>query len=312
MKPTVFIQTNPQQLVGAKIAEYSVKKMSQNRDKFDVKLLHLEDYPALYNREGQLYLREGRRVTWRNRDLQSFTPLRFLPPQLMSYQGRAAVIDPDVFALTDIYELLTRDMQGNAIICRQIHPNDGRPAYYASSVMLLDCEKLTHWEWEKNVEEMFAFHRDYRPWISLLTEPQNSIGLLEEEWNHFDTLNDKTKLLHNTGRNTQPWKTGLPIDFSPKIPVAIAPKKWGIFPRSWIHQIKSFIKGQRYHPNGTYIKHPDQNQEKFFFTLLKECLDREVFTEADIRSEIKKQHLRKDAFELAKSLEVDKNYEIRV
>ena len=40
-------------------------------------------------------------------DLQSFTPLRFMPPQLMGYEGRAIVIDPDVFAVGDVYELLT-------------------------------------------------------------------------------------------------------------------------------------------------------------------------------------------------------------
>ena len=49
---------------------------------------------------------------WRNDDLQSFTPLRFLPPQLMGYQGRAVVIDPDIFATGDIWELLSRDMAG--------------------------------------------------------------------------------------------------------------------------------------------------------------------------------------------------------
>ena len=30
-------------------------------------------------------------LTWRNDDLQSFTPLRFMPPQLMGYRGRAVV-----------------------------------------------------------------------------------------------------------------------------------------------------------------------------------------------------------------------------
>jgi len=31
---------------------------------------------------------------WFNDDLQSFTPTRFMPPELMAYQGRAVVIDP--------------------------------------------------------------------------------------------------------------------------------------------------------------------------------------------------------------------------
>jgi len=298
MQPTVFIQTNEQQLVGAKVAEYALKKMSCYCDKFKIELLHLRDYPALYQREGKPFLREDRSVIWRNRDLQSFTLLRFLPPQLMGYNGRAIVIDPDVFALADIYELLTRDMAGKAILCRKIVPDNGRSPYYASSVMLLDCSKLTHWQWEKQIEELFTFQRDYRPWISLLMEAEDSIGSLEEEWNHFDTLNETTKLLHNTARITQPWKTGLPIDFMPKHPVLPPAKKWGIVPQSWIARTKALIKGRAYHPCGTYIPHPDPNQEKFFFSLLQECLDQKIFTEDFIRSEIRRKHLRKDTLSI--------------
>ncbi|NJR44898.1 MAG: hypothetical protein HC775_03300 [Hyellaceae cyanobacterium CSU_1_1] len=106
-------------------------------------------------------------------------------------------------------------MQGKAIFCRKICPEDNsREPYYGTSVMLLDCSKLTHWQWEKQIAEMFDFKRDYQPWTRLWMEAENSIGLLEEEWNHLDTLNEQTKLLHNTRRETQPWKTGLPIDFN--------------------------------------------------------------------------------------------------
>ncbi len=56
-----------------------------------------------------MYLRDGGKREWVRDDLQSFTPTRFLPPQLMGYQGRAVVIDPDVFARGDIWELLSRD-----------------------------------------------------------------------------------------------------------------------------------------------------------------------------------------------------------
>ena len=39
-----------------------------------------------------------------------------MPPELMGYQGRAVVIDPDIFAIGDIWELLTRDMQGKQTV----------------------------------------------------------------------------------------------------------------------------------------------------------------------------------------------------
>ena len=50
-------------------------------------------------------------------------------------------------------------------------------------------------------------------WMALLDEPRTGFGLFEDEWNHFDTLNERTKLLAQLGEVTQPWKTGLPVDF---------------------------------------------------------------------------------------------------
>jgi len=90
-------------------------------------------------------MRDGDMRPWLNNDIQSFTPLRFAPPQLMGYEVRAIVIDPDIFAVGDIWELLEHDMRGKAIICRR----KGRKAAYASSVMLLDCAKLAHWQFDK-------------------------------------------------------------------------------------------------------------------------------------------------------------------
>ena len=83
-----------------------------------MRIMQLKDHSFLLEREGQIYLRDGAKRPWLVDDLQSFTPLRFLPPELMGYQGRALVIDPDVFAVGDVWELLSRDMQGKAIMCR--------------------------------------------------------------------------------------------------------------------------------------------------------------------------------------------------
>ena len=131
----------------------------------------------------------------------------------------------------DVWDLLNRDMGGKAILARRIYPNKKRKPYWASSVMLLDNPKLTHWKWEQAVEEMFVGKRDYRDWISLDLEPQDTIGEIEEQWNSFDKLEADTRLLHNTGRNTQPWKVGLPIDYLPKKPQPEPPPVMGLIPR---------------------------------------------------------------------------------
>ena len=121
---------------------------------------------------------------------------------MMNYQGRAVVMDPDIFAAGNILELLDRNMNGKAIMCRPKSGRKGRKGAWASSVMLLDCEKLTHWQFERDFGEMFEpdVKRDYMDWVSLKLEEPATIGPLENEWNDFDHLDDKTKLLHNTKR----------------------------------------------------------------------------------------------------------------
>ena len=213
-RPCVFIHTNERQMLGARVGEYALKRNSPNADKFDVRILKTEDYPFIRAKEGRTFMRNGAERIWEYDDLQSFTPLRFLPPQIMDYKGRAVVTDPDIFAVGDIWDLLSRDMGGKAILCRMRSGPKKWAGCWASSVMLLDCAKLTHWHPEAQFNELFDFSRDYMDWISLKLEPQDSIELLEDKWNDFDRLTADTKMLHNTRRLTQPWKTGLPIDFT--------------------------------------------------------------------------------------------------
>lgn len=278
------------------MAEYAIRKQAGAQLAFDVRIIALEDQPSLLGREGQTYLKEGKVAVWKNDDLQSFTPLRFLPPQLMDYEGRAVVIDPDVFAVSDISPLFSRDMQGRAICARRILAKPPqRPAYWASSVMLLDCAKLSHWHWQKNLDELFSNARDYREWMSLGLEDQSIIGELEEIWNHFDTLTPQTKFLHNTGRITQPWKTGLPIDFVPKASQNQPTMKWKVIPRSWIGKTKAALYGGTYHRPGYYRPHPDKNQERFFFSLLSEAIEKGYVRRDQVEEAISKQYVRRDA-----------------
>ncbi|NIV74428.1 MAG: hypothetical protein GWN37_06210 [Gammaproteobacteria bacterium] len=288
----VFIHTNHKQIVGAKVAEYALRRNSTHNDEFEVKIVQTEDYPWLREFDGQLYLRDGVKRVWLYDDLQSFTPLRFVPPKLMQYQGRAVVIDPDIFAVGDVWELLSRDMQGKAIMCRaRSGPKGYIDRCLASSVMLLDNAKLTHWDAERGFREMFEFKRDYQPWICLKLEPRETIGLLENEWNDFDRLTAKTKMVHNTRRRTQPWKTGLQVDWRPA-------EKFRLFPpAAWLMRARRRLFGE-YGLLGKYKPHPDPNQERYFFGLLKECLERGVVSDAMLRNEMRRDHVRHDALDV--------------
>ena len=291
MKSKVFIHTNHKQMVGALVSQYSMRRNSRHADRFDVELIEHKDQPWLAAKEGQPYLRDGIKRVWRNDDLQSFTPLRFMPPQLMGYEGRALVVDPDIFAAGDVWELLNRDMQGAGIMCRARSGAKKRSGCMATSVMLLDCAKLTHWDAPAAFDEMFAFKRDYMDWICLKLEPKESIGLFENEWNDFDRLTPQTKLLHNTRRKTQPWKTGLPVDFLPP------EKPSGIQVLGWFHRTRRRLFGD-YGLLGHYRPHPDRKQEEFFFGLLRECLDQGIVSEDMLRAEMRRNHVRHDAFDV--------------
>lgn len=289
-KPCVFVHTNHRQYLGALVSAYSMRRNSGHADRFDVRILHTEAHPFLREREGQTYLREGRRVAWHYEDLQSFTPLRFHPPAALGFTGRAVVVDPDVFAVGDVYDLLARDMQGKAVCCRPRTGAKGLAGCLATSVMLLDCAQLRHWDVERQFGELFAGTRDYMDWICLKYEPRDTIGLLENEWNDFDRLAPGTKLIHNTKRHTQPWKTGLPADFNPATKAVKA-----LEPATWLRPVKRLLRGGN---EAAYAAHPDPNQERFFFGLLRECLERGVVTESLLRDEMRQNHVRHDAFEV--------------
>ena len=285
-----FVHTNDKQKLGAILAAHMLRRQSRVPDSFDVRLIEHRDHPFLAAHEGRSYRRGGQQQPWLNDDLQSFTPLRFSPPELMGFKGRALVIDPDVLAIADVAQLFARDMRGRAILCRTHH---GMKAVvrgrFASSVMLLDCDRLQHWRTEAQFAELFTGKRDYRRWLGLEDEDPQTIGPLEPEWNDFDRLTEQTRMLHLTRRSTQPWKTGLPVDFLPveQFP-AFPPFGWAMRARRKLFGPHAFL--------GHYRTHPDPRQESLFFAVLRECLEREVVSDALLRAEMAAGHLRHDAF----------------
>lgn len=276
----VFIQANPQQLIGAKVAAHAVKRHSKTPERFSIQILDTRDFPFLAAKEGRRFLRGPERRKWTMNDLQSFTLLRFMPPQMMNYEGRALVLDPDCFALADVCELFEMDMQGGAIWCRK------REKDWATSVMLLDCAKLLHWRVEEQFEQMFQFTRDYAKWIRLSLEEQGTIRELPSVWNDLDRLTPLTRILHNTKRRTQPWKTGLPVDFTTH-------KKWFGIPFHWLPWIYDPEATEK--AKGRYKRHPDLAQEQLFFKLLHECVEQGTVTRAELIEAMELDYIRHDA-----------------
>ena len=104
------------------------------------------------------------------------------------------------------------------------------------------------------LDKLFTREREYKTWMNLGYEDKDTIGLIEPEWNDFDKLTDKTKMIHNTRRRTQPWKAGLPVDF---IPAENNP----LNPLMLLSRLRRKLFGE-YAMLGQYKAHPDQRQEQ--------------------------------------------------
>lgn len=277
MKPTVVIHTNDKQMLGALVSAHSFRRNSRTPEAFDVRIVNAAEFPELQER-GRSFVRGGHVREWDPDDLQSFTPVRFAIPGLLGYDGLALVTDPDVFAVGDVAELFGRDLEGKAIWCTP------RPGYrkitdpLATSVMLLDCARLKHWNFKDQLDALWAHKIDYLDWINLRLERLDTIGLLAPQWNDFDHLTPETRLLHNTRRRTQPWKTGLPIDFTFK-------------ERGLLNFALPIVR--KLAPN--YTRHPDQRQEAYFYALLADALDSGAVTGEQVRKGVRLGHVRPDS-----------------
>ena len=65
----------------------------------------------------------------------------------------------------------------------------------------------------------------------------------------------------------------------------------------WLYRVRRQIFGH-YAFMGHYLPHPDPAQEAFFFGLLKECLEKGIVTEEQVREEMRQNHVRHDALEV--------------
>ena len=78
--------------------------------------------------------------------------------------------------------------------------------------MLMENKLLTHWSMAQILDDLSSYKLDYNNIMTLKFE--NSVHELSRNWNDLDNLTSKTLMLHTTNRLTQPWRTGLKIDFT--------------------------------------------------------------------------------------------------
>ena len=91
-------------------------------------------------------------------------------------------------------------------------------------------------------------------------------------------LEPGTAILHTTKRRTQPWKSGLPVDYT-------------LRESGPLDLLRRFVSRR-------YERHPDQRQEAFIYALLAEMVDGGMLTRDELVSEMAADHVRHDSLEL--------------
>lgn len=285
----VFIHTNNKQLFGAYISKYSILKNNISLKEDDIEIINVDSnnyFDSTYDRS---IIRAGKKYLWNKNDLQSFTLLRFLPPSLMNFEGYSMVIDPDIFAVNNFMNKFKNFEKNKLIMAR---PNANNKKGLATSLMIFNNRLCKELELEKKVDSVLSGNYDYSDLMNLTFLEENQFTSLSNKWNSFDELDDDTIFLHTTTRITQPWKTGLNVDFQQNYPKF----RYKIIPNSLIKILKEIITRNKYPPYNKYIEHPNKDIQNYFFTLVTGALE-EGFIDKDlIDYNIKKEYVRTDLY----------------
>lgn len=138
-----------------------------------------------------------------NQPRTPFSFQRFLIPELCQQQGIGIYLDSDMMVFTDIKDLAFREMNNADILHCWGSADSGRKPQF--SVMLLNCEKLG-WDINDIVNRLDAGEFSYEELMHEMKLLMSKSGEVETEWNSLEYFQaGKTKLLHYTDMNIQPW-----------------------------------------------------------------------------------------------------------
>ena len=272
----IFIQSNPNQELAAKVSAYSFSKYGFN----NITIMKLKENQVLNKYFYSEFFRGGSKKIYDPNDLQSFTFLRFYHPEICN--EFCLIIDPDVFAVKDPADEISKYIKENGkfkIFCTK--KNDK----IRSEVSLVNCKNFNLWDFNKLTHDIFNYSMDYNTVINYNFVNQESIGIMSNQLNEFDEINENTILLHTTNRITQPWKESLPVDFK----INTSKKNY----------LKNFIKktfGLNYNKNlfyKNYIKHKNENVINFVGNLFSEAYNSNFIDLSEIKVSIKNSYLSK-------------------
>lgn len=188
----VFIGTEPAQWLATEVLKHSILRRTKESVEFrELKNIPLKLHTKMYT---------------------GFSFYRFSIPEECQYEGRALYVDADIMVQCDLKELNEMEMGEHGALAR---PHDDNVGYF-TSVMLMQCDKLKHWQIDKWVTLINAGIANYQ--YTLFGMPGSlsykDFGPFASKWNDLDHWDENTKLIHYTNVPTQPWKVpGHPFAF---------------------------------------------------------------------------------------------------
>lgn len=190
---TIFVGTQPEQMLAFKVLEYSIKKHSS----MSVKVVPLHEAAA----KAGIVIPEPRDP--KNRPRTPFSFQRFAIPALMNYRGRAIYVDSDMQVFRDMRELWTWPFNGAEVLAIKEPEESGRRPQF--SVMMMDCAAL-RWDVADLVAELDKGTWSYEQLVYDMAAAPHIRSDLPETWNELERYSEnRTSLLHYTDMDTQPW-----------------------------------------------------------------------------------------------------------
>ena len=281
----VFICTNDEQLIGAKVSKFLLISSNYFKE-HEIKIINEKDFEVLNLLKGKKFLRSNKIRIYDPNDMQNFTLLRFAVPELLEYKNNALVIDPDIFFIGGDPLAKIKYIEECDLLCRSGN-NSGT---HATSLMFLNCANLRSWRLEKIVEGLLDHTIDYNDLINLKNTSLR-IKKLDKKWNDFDSLDHETIFLHTTQKVTQPWRKGLPLN-------SFIPPIFGFIQRDLIYKI--FKK-----PLRIGVDHPKREVSEFFFRSLNEAIKNNFISRNEMLRFIDKGYVRQDIFNILDKLPIN-------
>lgn len=183
----VYVGTEPNQWLASEVLRYSIERRTKATLNFqELKYLPIKLDLPMYT---------------------GFSIYRYSIPELCHYQGKAIYLDADIVVTSDLLELWNYPTGNHGVLARSMHPGEPLAGRF-TSVMLMDCEKLTHWKLNDWVEQINEDHTLYGKTMQALPGGLGTpdFGDLPDYFNHLDHFDENTKLIHYTHVPSQPWK----------------------------------------------------------------------------------------------------------